>query len=494
MNKRNGIYFKVFDYEKAYRGLNQEPIHVNEFDISLESERERLNSLIYTSYDGDTLSNIPRCDCGEVKGEDNLGIRCRECRTVCLPVTEKPLESILWIKVPDGVPAFINLTVWRILNKNLTYSGFSLLEYLTNVFYHPTQKEPADKMRKLERLGIPRGYNNFVDNYESIIQALFKANLFPGNARRRKKVLTFLQENLHVTFTTVLPFPSKMGFITETNNGKVSADHKMAPAIDAIWTIVGIYQKAKRKKPGHEMEYTEGGEPSQLRKESRCVRSMCKLVEFYKDFESETAFKKPGIARKLIYGTRPHFTFRAVITSRQKPHNYDGLDLPWSLSVLLFGVHLTNKLLKQRFTPNELKALMFENTLRYHPHLDSLFRELISESKDQRIPTAFGRNPTLKRGSIGCNGIESVKTDPSDNTVSLSPLNLIDKNADFDGDALWGELPLDHKNAEALDRLAPYTGVMDLNRPFTVSRNVTLPPPLVATITNWIIEGDQISI
>lgn len=493
MRNRRGIYFKIFDYEKAYRGLNQEAIHVNEFDISLESERERLNSLIYTSYDGDTLSNVPRCDCGCVTGQDNMGIRCVECRTTVLPVTEKPLESILWIKVPDGVPAFFNLTIWRILNKNLTYSGFSLLEYLTNVFYHPQQKEPADKMRKLERLGIPRGYNHFVENYDEIIQALFKANLFPGNARRRKKVLQFLQENRHVTFSTVLPFPSKMGFITETNNGKVSADHKMAPAIDAIWTIVGIYQKTnKRLSDGSGMD--ERGEPTQMRKESRCVRAMCKLVEFYREFESETAFKKPGIARKLVYGNRPHWTYRGVITSRQKPHRYDGIDLPWSLSVLLFGVHIANKLLKQRFTPNELKALMYENTLRHHPHLEAIFKELIEESPKGRIPTEFGRNPTLRRGSVGFNGIESIKTDPSDNTISISPLNLIDKNADFDGDALWGELSLDNQYAEHMERLAPFTGVMDLNRPFTVSRNVTLPPPLVATITNWIIEGDEVSI
>ncbi len=495
MKRAKGIYFKIFDYERAYRSLSQEAIHVNDFDISLESERERLNSMIYTSYDGDTLSNVPRCDCGAIKGEDNIGVQCRECRTAVLPITEKPLESILWIKVPDGVPAFFNLTIWRILNKNLTYSGFSLLEYLTNVFYSPQVKEPHDKMRKLERLGIPRGYNNFVNNYEEIITALFKANLFPGNARRRKQILRFLQENRPVTFSSVLPFPSKMGFITETNNGKVSADHKMAPAIDAIWTIVGIYKKAKAKPTQEYAEnYNELGEPTQLRKESRCVRAMCKLVEFYREFESETAFKKPGISRKLVYGTRPHWSFRAVITSRQKPHRYDGIDLPWSLSVLLFQHHLGNKLLKQRFTPNEIKALLYENTLRWHPHLASLFKELIEESRDGRIMTTFGRNPTLKRGSVGFNGIEAVKDDPSDNTISISPLNLIDKNADFDGDALWGELAMDNYFADAFDPLAPYTGVMDLNHPFTVSRNVTLPPPLVATIVNWIIEGDRVSI
>ena len=64
----------------------------------------------------------------------------------------------------------------------------------------------------------------------------------------------------------------------------------------------------------------------------------------------------------------------------------------------------------------------------------------------------------------------------------------------YDGDALWGELPLDHKNAKIMSRLDPVTGVMDLNKPFTVSRNTTLPAPLIATLTNWIIEGDAVSI
>lgn len=63
----------------------------------------------------------------------------------------------------------------------------------------------------------------------------------------------------------------------------------------------------------------------------------------------------------------------------------------------------------------------------------------------------------------------------------------------FDGDALWGELPLDKKNDKVMSRFDPVTGIMDLNKPFTVSRNTTLPPPLIASMTNWLIEGDQVS-
>ena len=52
---------------------------------------------------------------------------------------------------------------------------------------------------------------------------------------------------------------------------------------------------------------------------------------------------------------------------------------------------------------------------------------------------------------------------------------------------------MDNYWADKFDPLAPYTGIMDLNKPFTVSRNPTLPPPLVATMVNWILEGDEIS-
>jgi hypothetical protein len=293
-----------------------------------------------------------------------------------------------------------------------------------------------EKKVKFDRLGLPEGYKAFVEHYPGIIDALYNANLFVGNARRRKKTYRFLMENLAVTFSKVLPFPSKLGFITEENNGKILADHKMAPAIDAIWTIVSMYQRLdddygpRRSATVGDEEY-EGYEPSLRMKESRCVRAMCKLVDYYKEFESEIAFQKPGIARKLIYGTRPHHTYRAVITSLHAPHRYDQIELPYSLSVLLFKTHLDNKLLKREFVPNEIRALQYENTLRPHSLLLNLFEELIAEApNDDGIATTFARNPTLKRGAIELFGIGKIKDDPSDNTVGLSDLALKAKNAD----------------------------------------------------------------
>ncbi len=486
MKKRNGIYLRVVSYDTMFMKQTNPAIIMNDFNIDLESERLKLNGLIYASLDGDSLNNTAACDCGVIHGMDNYGIRCNDCLSLVMPITEKPLETLLWLKVPAGITKFINLTVWRILSKNLTHSSFNILEYLCNPRYSPTATLAADKMRKLERLEIPRGYNHFVENYESIVVALSKANLIgpSASARKRRKLMRFLQENFDRTFSDYLPFPTRLGFIKESSNNRITADPKMVSAVNAAHILIGIDNR----------EVAENQPKlAQAVKEGRVVNALQNFNDYYKTFESDVIFKKPGVARKLIYGTRPYFGFRAVITSRQKPHKQDALEMPWSLSALLFKVHLQNKLLTQGYTPNEMQALIYENTLRWHPELDRLFKELLAESPNGTIPTTFGRNPTLTRGSIGYNQIDVIKPDPTDNTISISPLNLIDKNADFDGDALWGELPLDLKNSKVMSRLDPVTGVMDLDKPFTVSRNTTLPPPLIATLTSWIIEGDQIS-
>lgn len=60
-------------------------------------------------------------------------------------------------------------------------------------------------------------------------------------------------------------------------------------------------------------------------------------------------------------------------------------------------------------------------------------------------------------------------------------------------DALNGQLLLDHKTNRRFSRMDPHLGVMDLNRPFKVSRNVKFPTPFLSTVGAWIAEGDEVS-
>lgn len=481
-----GVRLYTVDYERVFRHLSTPPIMVNDFDLASASERERLNNLLYSRYDGDTLSNIPKCDCGKTTGAFNLNRRCLSCGTLVEVVTEKPLESLLWMEAPKGIPGFPNLTVWRILSKWMTHSGFNLLEYMTNPYYRANVK-PTEKIRKFDDLGLPMGLCNFHDHYDEIIETLYKHRFLQTGNKAQRELMEYLQSVRDITFTRHLPFPSKLLFITEKSNKNIYSDYTMAPAVEAILTLASMYSGQK----SNDQESFE--EPDIRMKESRCIKTVVQLDSFYKSFESKIAFKKPGIFRKLVFGVRPHWTFRAVISSQHKPHRYDELEIPWSLAVLLFKTHLSNKLLKRNFTPNDIVSLLYENTLKHHLLLESLFNELLEEAPGGSIPTLYLRNPTLRRASMQCLKISKVKTDPSINSVSFSVLCLKGPNADFDGDAMSGQPMLDTYSAEQAQAMAPYTGVMDLNRPHRVSRNVAHPTPFLSTLMAWMKHGDEIS-
>lgn len=59
----------------------------------------------------------------------------------------------------------------------------------------------------------------------------------------------------------------------------------------------------------------------------------------------------------------------------------------------------------------------------------------------------------------------------------------------FDGDALNGMLILDNDFAEKMERFAPHLSVLDLRKPRTISKAVTIPAPAVVTMSNWLAEG-----
>jgi hypothetical protein len=62
---------------------------------------------------------------------------------------------------------------------------------------------------------------------------------------------------------------------------------------------------------------------------------------------------------------------------------------------------------------------------------------------------------------------------------------ILDNRADYDGDEMNLTLILDKHTRTKMERLAPYLGVMDLKRPWTISGNIKLPAPVITTINAW---------
>ena len=471
------VYLQVVDHDELFNSLKTPPIIVNNFDLTSQEDMEKLNDLIYTSYSDDSLEVLPTCDCGALKGEYNVGLECDNCHTLCLSVTERPLESILWIAAPKGVEALINPEVWIILSEALTVSGTNIFEWLVNPIYKvPADKEPP-QLKKLRESGVKRGINHFYHHFDEIMEYLVSARIVrKQKVKKRDELLQFIQENRHKIFSKHIPIPSKLAFITEKTPMGVYADTSMTPAVDAIRTVSSI----------------ENGITSlnDRFRQGRAMQAISKLAEYYQTFFTDSLGPKSGWFRKHVFGSRLHFSFRAVISSLSRAHVYDECHLPWSLSVMFFKIHLISKLQKRGYTPNECIKFLYEHTLKYHPLLDELFKELIDESPAGGIPIILQRNPTLTRLSAQRLRVTHIKQQPEINTVSLSVLVLAGMNADFDGDALNGMLIHDAKTLKRMERLAPHLGVMDLNQPRALSGHIALPAPVVITIANWVHEGE----
>lgn len=471
-----GVEAEIVNHDDLFASLTSPPVIINDFDVTTEEDRERLNTMIMSRYEGDTLDVIPSCECKAVKYEHNVGVVCGVCGFTCMSVTERPLESLLWITTPRGVDTLINPWAFHVLKPVFLYKGVNLLDWITNPGYQPPNQDANNVLEYIKSMNIGRGINAFYRNFDQLMN-LFLREILPNNKNQQQMddTITFITMYRKEIFCKYLPCPSRITFITENTATGTYADTGMTPAVNAMRAFSSIENS-----------------PTPLRQreiEVRTIKALNMLVAYYAPFISTQLGGKPGWYRKHIFGSRDSFSFRAVISSLSDPHHYEDLHLPWSLSVMTFKIHLTNKLLRRGFTPNEANKFLFENTLCYHPLLDELFKELIAEAPRGGIPVIFQRNPTLTRLSAQRLYVTHVKTNPAINTISPSVNILSGMNADFDGDALNGIVILDHNTLEKLDPLAPKNGVLDLRTPRAVSGHVSLPAPIIATIANFIHHG-----
>lgn len=477
----SSLHLGIVDFDLMFSTLTRPPVIVNDVDVISEESKDQLNELILSQYESDTLSVMPTCDCGTTHGGDKLGRICLNCHTPVLPVTEHDIEPRLWIRAPDSVRALINPAVWTILREAFKKKTFSVLDWLVDPGYKGENSgnyKNTPYYAHIKALNPQRGLNAFVEQFHQIMDHLLDPVYFRQAAARRKRddIRQFIDMYGDRFFCQALPIPSKIAFIVESGVTGRHADDTMIDAMNAIRTISSI-------KFGFE-------EATPRKAELRAMKAIQQLSNFYNQLVKTNLSGKPGWFRKHIYGTRQPFSFRAVISSRSDNHKYWELELPWTLSISLLKIHLTSKLYRRGFTPNQATGLLMEYATRFHPLINELFKELIAEAPHGGIPVIFQRNPTLARGSAQRYIVTKIKEDPGCNTVTLSVLTLKPLNADFDGDALNGMIMLDEKMYAASERLGSHTSVLDLEVPRTISNTLALPPPVISTLSRWMFSHD----
>lgn len=493
-----GVGIRLVNFDDLYfnHGRSQKFV-LNHMPTVTEADRNEIDRLLYTRYQStDFLSNIPSCECGKTTGQYAVGVvgfLCPHCRTHVVNVQDQVLEPLAWMCSPIGVErldncpesekykTLINPNFLAMMIKRFKLKGFDVIQWFTDTTYRSTSKVPAE-LASIEALGFKRGYNNFVTNFDAIIQGLLELKVYrkapKTNVEENHAFLQLYQEQRHCIFSQYLPFPNRALLVMESANLGNYTDTTYNGLADAMQTMVSIDDPLNNY--------------NVRKKENLTIKSLVTLMKFYDEFYRKRLAPKEGLFRKHVFGTRSHFSFRGVISSLTGWHDYDEVHVSWGIGVSVMGLHLTNKLLKRGWLPRDIKNLLFEHAQKWHPLLDELFKELIAESPWKGLPFIFQRNPSLERGSAQAMFITKVKGSPDNPreaeipTISMSILSVSGFNADFDGDQQNGTLSIDHMTTEDLKALAPHMSTFGFDGVRKVTRNLKIPGPVVSTIANWL--------
>jgi hypothetical protein len=469
------------DFEAEYRKLRIKPTIINDYNTTSIDDKNFIKDLIYTKYEGDVLTSIPRCNCptsaNPIVGADREGEYCPKCRSTVSSHFGENLESILWVRSPKDVEAFINPRIWQGLKQAFGNRRVDLLNWLTNTAYNVKSQSKPEIIMKLEAMGITRGYNNFVRNFWKYIGLITEMKEYKRKPAI-KALLIFLETNKYKIFTRWLPLPNRALFIIEpTNVEKTYMDLIGIGAIDAIALLTSI------DVPGNKLQ--------RHAKENRTSKFLANSCIFQENYLRKNIAKKAGSYRKHIVSSRVAPSFRNVITSITEPHDYEQIVVPWSTAMTILQPHLENIFLKKGFTANEILAIFNKYINRYDERLYNLMKKILYDYGEKGMPTLWNRNPTLGRSSILMLFIGDIKKDVTDPTVSMSIGLCVFFNADFDGDAMNGYPLYDKYMARAFESFRAHNCVLDINTPNTMSSYMGMSKTCVGNGMNWMHEPDH---
>lgn len=410
------IIQRLLDNDAIFRNLSKPPIIINDLQNSTTQDRENIQRLITTTYSSDMVSVLPSCKCGKTKGEFSKNTICSHCSTPVSAAIENTIEPLVWFRRPNGVERLMAPITWIMLGDRFSKSKFNIIRWLTDTSYAPHDRNRPQVLQRIEELGIRRGYNHFVQNFDEIIEKLLTIKEFRLKRDQHDYLIDFIRENRSILFCDHLPLLNKTLLVIEKTSLATYIDSTVPMALDAIEMLVSIDRDF----------YDQTGSV----KENRTARALWALSNFFEVYFKDIVASKPGLLRHYIGGSRFDFSARAVIASITDPHRYDEIEIPWGVGLTLFRPFLISKLVeKSGMIINDAVGMLLSHIGTYHPLLDQYLKEIIAETPGGRYPVLLNRFPSLLQGSIQKVYIPAVKTNPDDRTIGLSILIVAAPNA-----------------------------------------------------------------
>ncbi len=413
------------NFDRIRSTLPEDPIYINSIANTTDSDREAIKNLILTRYTSDMISMLPRCSCGNTKGQFLVGFDCPDCNTKVIPSIAKDIHPSVWVKSPIGIIKLISPIVLIMLRDTFTKSSFNVIHWLMDTTYKAQVKTP-EVVRKIEKAPwFKRGYNFFITNIHTILEYLSTMKEYKDKKKNIETLRILLLSNNESIFTDALPLPNKSLIVFEkTSLGEyTSYDH--FKIIDSVLHLASIDKDFYDQRPAV--------------KENRTAKALFLLADFYSTYFKSSLCGKQGQFRKHTFGSRTNFSFRAVISSNTDIHNYDEITIPWNVALTTFRPHLINKLTRDGYDHNSAVEMIITNVEKYDVYLDKLLTEIIDESthvdvdgqEKRGITTLLQRNPSLMQGSFVRVRITNYHRDTRNKTIWMSIFLCSSLNADI---------------------------------------------------------------
>ena len=382
-------------------------------NLPLTSIKDLVDQL-FIKYENE-LSLIPKCKCGNLKGNYLKNEYCNLCSTY-VEDRFNELKPFIWIsKLADNLP-FLSPYVWGSINTLMGKDNG--MRWLADSTYNPPSVQSY--LHTIKAIIGGRGYLNVINNLDKILEFLKGYSKFktPEKQLLIQSLLDKIQTDKREIFSSYLPLFNNNFFIVEKNN-------KDSYTSSVLGDIINIATLA--------LNTINAPKVTDKRLEITTAKIISHVAELFIKYVKDNLAGKKKLIRKHIYGTRAHFTARAVITALSGKCEYDELHLPWSIAVPLFRPHIINLLVKQGYNYRIASEKVFSASTTFDSEIYNLITSYIMDRPDKGVPCLFHRNPSLLQGSSQRLRITKIKTDLGDNTISLSTLIVKAPNADFDG-------------------------------------------------------------
>lgn len=442
------------DFERMFQESYNAKI-INQGHLAVKRLSDEFTKAVFAESDQD-VPYQPSCDCKRLKGQMHINMICPLCNTKVSTEFVDHLSHTAWLGIPEGLPKLLHPVWYMVLRDWL--GGKKGESSIIDAILNPELELPKD----LKPIIPEQSYIYFYQHADEILNILM--NMYEPTKRKKNTpwIKRMYHEFKHILFTSKFPIlhNSLHPFMSGSSTLKY-VDKPCKEILNAIFDLSAITFS-------YETQWKDRVLTEKRKREiNKTLYDIYRnIITYYVILINEKVGKKSALMRKHNFGTRMHFTIRSVVVPITGAHSPDEIYLPWKCVVNAYKMEIIGRLIYDhgveapKAFSQHLRALVH-----YDPMIHEIMEKLMKECPFKGLPFLIGRNPTLRLFSIMQLFCTKIKTNLSDQTISISPLILKGSNTDFDGDELNGFNIKEMAAVVDMDTMHPREAVLDTNSP-----------------------------